>query len=242
MFSYYGSKSKIIGLYPKPKFDLIIEPFAGSARYALKYWNKGIILIEKYQVVFDIWKWLIEEATEKQILSYTDFYVGQNISDLDLPEQQKNLIGFLINRASVNPKNIVQKWSCQVAKKPNWASTVNFNLKQIAKDLHKIKHWKIILGDYSDIENLEATWFIDPPYQFGGEHYIESSRSINFNDLADWCKSRNGQSIVCENSKANWMQFSDLKKIQGAIKKSKEVIWTNYPSSFDYVQGELFNF
>ena len=32
MFSYYGSKSKIVHLYPTPKFDKIIEPFAGIWR------------------------------------------------------------------------------------------------------------------------------------------------------------------------------------------------------------------
>ena len=31
MFSYYGSKSKIVDYYPPPKHKKIIEPFAGSA-------------------------------------------------------------------------------------------------------------------------------------------------------------------------------------------------------------------
>jgi site-specific DNA-adenine methylase len=35
MFSYYGSKSKIVKYYPCPAHDKIIEPFAGSARYSL---------------------------------------------------------------------------------------------------------------------------------------------------------------------------------------------------------------
>lgn len=47
MFSYYGSKSKLVNLYPEPLHDTIIEPFAGSARYSLKYWDKDIYLIEK---------------------------------------------------------------------------------------------------------------------------------------------------------------------------------------------------
>jgi site-specific DNA-adenine methylase len=37
MFSYYGSKSKIIDHYPAPKFNKIIEPFAGSARYLASF-------------------------------------------------------------------------------------------------------------------------------------------------------------------------------------------------------------
>lgn len=32
MFSYYGAKTKIVDYYPKPLFDKIVEPFAGSAR------------------------------------------------------------------------------------------------------------------------------------------------------------------------------------------------------------------
>lgn len=47
MFSYYGSKSKIIRYYSEPKHDIIIEPFAGSAQYAFKYWDKQVTLIEK---------------------------------------------------------------------------------------------------------------------------------------------------------------------------------------------------
>ena len=51
MFSYYGSKSKVVDLYPRPKFDKIIEPFAGSARYALKYFDRDVLLVDKYEVI-----------------------------------------------------------------------------------------------------------------------------------------------------------------------------------------------
>jgi len=44
MFSYYGSKSKIVDCYPAPRYDKIIEPFAGSARYSLKWWNREYAL------------------------------------------------------------------------------------------------------------------------------------------------------------------------------------------------------
>ena len=49
MWSYYGAKTNIIDHYPPPKFDKIIEPFAGSARYALKYYDRDIILVDKYE-------------------------------------------------------------------------------------------------------------------------------------------------------------------------------------------------
>ena len=35
MWGYYGSKSKIASMYPKPMYDKIIEPFAGTAQYSL---------------------------------------------------------------------------------------------------------------------------------------------------------------------------------------------------------------
>lgn len=141
-------------------------------------------------------------------------------------EENKGLIGFCINRGSITPKNIVQKWSCQVKSRPNWASTPYYNLTQISQNLNKIKHWKILNQDYKNLENLEATWFIDPPYQFGGEHYIQSNSNINYSDLAEWCKNRKGQVIVCENSKANWLPFVELVKITGQKQKTTEVIFT----------------
>ena len=36
MWSYYGSKSKIINKYPEPLYGKVIEPFAGTARYAMR--------------------------------------------------------------------------------------------------------------------------------------------------------------------------------------------------------------
>lgn len=58
MWSYYGSKSKIIDYYPAPKFDKIIEPFAGSARYSLKFFDKNITLVDLSESVVNAWKYL----------------------------------------------------------------------------------------------------------------------------------------------------------------------------------------
>ena len=58
MFSYYGSKSKIVDYYPPPKYGKIIEPFAGSARYALKYWQNEVLIVDKNEYIIKLWKWL----------------------------------------------------------------------------------------------------------------------------------------------------------------------------------------
>ena len=67
MWSYYGSKANIVHAYPKPVFDKIIEPFAGSARYALRHFEKDVLLVDKYEVIVKIWKWL-QTCSEGDIL------------------------------------------------------------------------------------------------------------------------------------------------------------------------------
>ena len=58
MWGYFGSKSKIIDKYPKPNYTTIIEPFAGTAQYSLRYWENDVFLYEKYDVIVKLWKWL----------------------------------------------------------------------------------------------------------------------------------------------------------------------------------------
>ena len=192
MWSYYGGKTRLVHHYPTPKEDLIIEPFAGSARYALEYWERDVLLVDKYDVIVDLWKWL-QKQTRNDILSLPNMEKGEDLRMLDLPKEAKFLIGFCINRGSKSPTNIASGFN-------NW----NQDKIKIADNLFKIKHWKIIQGCFEDIPNQKATWYIDPPYQFGGEHYKESNKNIDFKKLGKWCKSRKGQVIVCENTKADW--------------------------------------
>jgi hypothetical protein len=226
MFSYYGSKSKIAHLYPEAEFPLIIEPFAGAAWYSFHNKYKIVWLNDKYEVISNIWKWIIEDADEKKLIDFSNLYSGQDISSLPLEKQHKDLLGFLINRASTEPKNIVQKWSCQSKFNPDWASTVNFSIKRIVNNLATFRNWKVTNWDYTELPDIECTWFVDPPYQFGGEHYV--CNKIDYDKLRNWCLSRKGQVIVCENSKANWMNFRPLATIHGQVRKSLEVIWTNF--------------
>ena len=76
MFSYYGSKSKIVDYYPPPKHNKIIEPFAGSARYSLKFWQNDILLIDKYPIIVRTWKWL-QECSESDIRKLPIMKLGE---------------------------------------------------------------------------------------------------------------------------------------------------------------------
>lgn len=230
MWSYYGAKTKLVQHYPKPKHDLIIEPFAGSARYALKYWERDVLLYDKYEVIVRLWKWL-QQCSPNDILKLPSLEVGQNIKDMGFTDDEMLLMGWYAGGGVTSPKHKVSKFGAENSK--------SFQ-KKIASNLHKIKHWTIVQGSFDEIPNQTATWYIDPPYQFGGEHYKHSSKKIDFAYLAEWCKSRDGQTIVCENTKADWLPFKPMVQFAGLQKTTTEAIWSNERTAFDDEQLSLF--
>lgn len=235
MFSYYGSKSKIVDLYPSPKFDRIIEPFAGSARYSLKWFDRDILLVDKYQVIVDVWHYL-QQASEKDILGLPrSLKETDNLDNFNLGPQEKLLMGFLVAKASQQPRK--KPTARATTLRPN---NINYQLKFIAKNLFKIRHWKIACGDYVDIKNERATWFIDPPYQFGGYVYVKNNKGWDYSKLSEWCRSREGHIIVCENTKATWLDFYPMVSLKGSIHRTTEAIWSNYPHNFQTRQDNLF--
>lgn len=216
MWSYYGRKSKVIDYYPDPLHETIIEPFAGTAVYSLhkNNWQKDVVLVDKYEVIIRIWKYL-QQATSKDILALPSLAKGDKVDDFSqLIDEEKWLIGFCINRGNPRPVKTANNYNSWDADKV-----------RIANDLYKIRHWSFIHGDYKDIENREATWFIDPPYQRAGYKYKHNSKSLDFNELATWCKSRLGQVIVCENMSADWLPFEPLKQMRGVQHTTTEAMF-----------------
>lgn len=199
------------------------------------YYDRQVTLVEKYEVVARIWKWL-QQCSKNDILKLPHkLEVGSNIRNMkfDCIEQQW-LYGFIIGKGLERPRFKVPD---RVAVcRPNH---INYHLNNIADNLHKIKHWNIIHGSYDELQNVEATWFIDSPYQHGGYIYIENK--IDYPELAKWSESRNGQIIVCENTKADWMDFKPMIQMKGSTHKTTEAIWSNLPTAFDHEQLDLFN-
>jgi hypothetical protein len=118
----------------------------------------------------------------------------------------------------------------------NW----EISKRYMSENLFKIKHWKIICGDYTVAPDLEATWFIDLPYkEDAGEGYRYGSRLINYEELAQWSKQRKGAVIFCEGHCGDYLPFRPLLELKGvAGKTSKEVIY--YQSDRANDQLELF--
>lgn len=227
MWSYYGSKTNVVKLYPKPIYDHIIEPFAGAGKYALRYFDRSVTLVDKYPDIITIWEYL-KSASEKDILTLPKVERGQTLNDFNFDcDGAKLLMGFVIAKGGQSPR-ITPSPNATIAR-PN---TINFSLKKIASQLFKIRHWNFICGSYEDIQNQKATWYIDPPYQFGGHVYVKSNKDIDFTSLAKWCKSRNGQIIVCENSKADWLPFIPIGDQKGIYSWQTESMWTNLETSY----------
>jgi site-specific DNA-adenine methylase len=222
MFSYYGSKAQIIEYYPSPKYPLIIEPFCGAAHYAQKYFNHDVWLNDIYTAIYDIWCYL-QRVDEDEILDLPLLKSGDDLRDFDLTDEQRLLLGFCVQRGTSTPNHIVSGYGAS----ENRSNTCwDIARKRILQYLPVIRRWKITNFDYTRLPNLEATWFIDPPYKTGGASYVHNT--INYNDLADWCKSRNGQVIVCENGESNWLPFVPLCRRQGSTNSNKmEMIWTS---------------
>ncbi len=217
MFSYYGAKTKIVNKYPEPLHETIIEPFAGSARYALKYWDRRIILIEKYEPLYKVWVYL-RSASKEDILNLPDVPPSSELIKIDgfsnLRQEEKWLIGLCSNRGSNAPKNFSGSFC-------SWSK----DKIRISQNLHKIRHWDIFHGDYKLYANMKATWFVDPPYQNMGKLYKENK--IDYQELGTYCRERLGQVMVCENEGADWLPFEKLTEITGQRKKSVEVVWYN---------------
>lgn len=218
MWSYYGRKSKLVHLYPDPKHDVIIEPFAGTACYALykDNWERSVILRDVNPKIIRIWKWL-QAASPGDILSLPDVGPGVPIPKSGICKEADWLIAFWANRGSEQPRNISGRYS-------NISRIWEKAKSDISDNLHKIRHWDIQIGDYRHLPNIKATWFIDPPYQCGGDRYAYCE-PVDFPSLGQWCQQRLGQVIVCENEPADWLPFSLLKDFRGQRTSTKELAW-----------------
>jgi hypothetical protein len=101
----------------------------------------------------------------------------------------------------------------------NW----EISRRVFAENLYKIKHWTIINGDFTDAPDIEATWFVDPPYKGdAGMGYRFSSKLIDYENLALWAKNRKGEVIFCEGKNGDYLPFKpliDLKGVAGKVNK-----------------------
>ena len=143
--------------------------------------EKNVILVEKDEKVYDIWKWLIEDASEIDILKLPELKVGDRSSEFLHIVHAATKMAFHFKTIKVTP--VLER---------NW----EISRRIFSENLYKIKHWQIINDDYTSAPDIEATWFIDTPYKGdAGLGYRHSSKLLNYEELAKWIFERKGEVI-----------------------------------------------
>ena len=193
MFYYYGRKKQIAKRYPLSSYETIVEPFAGAASYAMhsENWKKNVILIEKDARVAEIWRWLINYATANEIINLPDLKAGEKSSEFIHIVHAATKMAFRYKTIKITP--VLER---------NW----EISKRVMAANVHKVNHWRLVEGDYTNSPDIEATWFIDPPYRYQpGDGYAHGSSALDYEALAQWSLSRQGQLICCEGSGGDYL-------------------------------------
>lgn len=232
-FTYFGGKWRAAPKYPPPIYDTIVEPFAGSAGYSLRYPGRKIILVEKSPAIAGIWRYLIA-ASEKEILSLPLLEPGQSVDTLAVCQEARWLIGMWVAGGDTRPRKTMTMWarngSCEHYERQalRWGTLVQ---QRIASQLARIRHWEIIADDYASAPDIDATWFVDPPYVVEGHRYFGHAE-LDYTRLGAWCRSRRGHVMVCEQSGATWLDFQSFgafasAKTNSGRAYSAEALWMN---------------
>lgn len=227
-WSYYGGKHLHAGRYPEPLAGLpIVEPFAGSAGYACRHGRgRDVILVDADPIISAIWRWLIS-ATPDDVLSIGDIPEGGSVDDLQAPQEARWLAGFWCNAGAATPRKRPSKWTTE-GRAHAWGSQVR---SRIADNLSGIRLWSVIPGDYRSAPDIRATWFVDPPYQgAAGSHYAKGSDGLAYPELALWCRSRTGLTMVCESNRADWLPWQFIKGLRSTVPgAAPDVMWCSDP-------------
>jgi hypothetical protein len=222
---YFGGKWRAAPRYPAPAYDTIIEPFAGAAGYSLRYPERQVVLVEKYPTICEMWRYLIavSPAEVRRIPEVDD------VGDLPswVPQGARSLVGYSMNSACSTPRRTLsagkRKLRAMHRQYEGWTPALR---ERVAAQVEHIRHWQIIEGDYTLAPDIAATWFIDPPYQIAGRHYVHSR--VDYGALAGWCRDRRGQVLVCEAEGADWAPFrpfATLKAGPNSSGVSYEMLW-----------------
>lgn len=232
-FSFYGAKYRQALKLPSPRFPLIVEPFAGSLGYSVRHGQGGRVLgVEVDATIAGIWGWLLA-ATPEDVRALPLLGDDDDLREMPWIDQPaRDLIGLWVNKGMTAPCHRPSKWMREYAStKPEtfWGAPVR---DRIASQLADVADWEVIHGHYSTAPDVEATWLIDPPYVNAGRRYRHGAKAIDYPALAEWCRSRRGQVIVCEQSGADWLPFEPVAygvkaARSGGAHYSAEAIWTS---------------
>ena len=227
LFKWFGSKWNASKYYPEPIYDVIIEPFAGSAAYSLRHAEKKVWIWDADPNLQYLWYWLIHEANENKIKEIPlDGKEGQDIRSLGLSFGQSLLVKHWQRTNSVGDCWTFSAWH-------GMPGLWNANTRaRVAEEVQAIKHW-----NFAPIQPIPGTWFIDPPYQFNYQY--RKGLSVNYEILAQTILAlpQPRQLIVCEaictktGKVPTWLPFQFFRETVTSRRKehqshhSKELVW-----------------
>jgi hypothetical protein len=147
--------------------------------------------------------------------------VGDCVDNYPLPQEAKWLIGFWLNRGSAQPKKSRTAYSARTDRAQlNWGPRAK---ERIASQLPKLAGWSVTNAGYHAAPDVEATWFIDPPYGDKGKFYRVPF--ADYDTLGEWAQTRRGRVIVCEGPGATWLPFEPLGNFKSTKGRATEVVY-----------------
>ena len=190
-FCYYGGKFRVAKTYPAPLDCLpIVEPFAGAAGYSMR-WGAGrrCALYDLDEMVVSAWRYILsDEPLPLEMPAKGHTVTGSTDRD--------NWLRMCANDGSTG-RNTFTDFA---------AEQIHTKFRAITSQREDVRHWSVALGSYEQCPDIEATWFVDPPYSSAAGAMYRKNK-IDYQHLAEWCRSRRGRVIVCENEGATWLPF-----------------------------------
>lgn len=206
LLKWFGSKWLSAKRLPPPEYPTLIEPFAGGAGYACRFPERNVVLAESDPHLYALWRWLISEATEGDIREIPlNLPEGTDIRSVGLSYGQSLLLKTWQRTNNVGSCWTISPWG---NKPGQWTANTR---ARVAAEVGEVKHWEIH-PDGLDLlrREREATWFVDPPYQY---NYQYRQPSPVYDVLARLIQGQKGQIIVCEaacpktGSVPQWLPF-----------------------------------
>jgi hypothetical protein len=161
--------------------------------------------LTRTRFVIGVWKYL-KRASSAEIMKLPTEIDSVAEIPANVCEEARNLIAFWFDRSLKRPGRTRSNWARSAETRYKfWGQGIR---RRIANQVERTRHWKIIEGDWHDAPDVEAHWFIDPPYAIAGKSY--TFNHIDRVALAAWCKTRRGFVTVCEAQGAKWLPFEPL--------------------------------
>ena len=238
MFNYIGSKCKLATAYPPPVHGVIVEPFAGSAGFSTRYGiTRDVVLVDQTKDVIAAWDWLIHASRGDVLgLPLVPDIPYDGLRAMDLHPGAKAFVGFCIGRGMRPRYDEIPPWGYQDGGRSGYWNAAR--REKISDAVRHIRHWTTIHGNYTDAPDVEATWFVDPPYQQDRLRAMYLSKVSDYAELGRWCRARRGQVIACDVMGADWLPFQPVKhtrsySLQGAGRTDTPVVVEAYWSKGD---------